>query len=107
MPLPLRLMLPHGRLIGFLVTALVSTLLLILPVYSDGQSLFSVNGNIVFGVLAIPVVIALTSLTFRPLRTTAAIAMSVFVMIAGFSIGLFYLPSAVLLLWPELRLSKM
>jgi YVTN family beta-propeller protein len=35
-----------------------------------------------------------------------AIAMSAFVMIAGFSIGLFYLPSAVLLIWPERRLSN-
>ena len=106
MPLPRRLILPYGRLIGFLVTAIVSILLLILPVYSNGQTLFSVNGNIVFGVLAIPVLIALTSLAFDRLKITAAIAMSAFVMIAGFSIGLFYLPSAVLLIWPERRPSN-
>jgi hypothetical protein len=51
------------------------------------------------------VVIALTSLAFDRLKITAAIAMSAFVVIAGFSIGLFYLPSAVLLIWPERRLS--
>jgi hypothetical protein len=105
-PLPRRLMLPYGRLIGFLVTAIVSILLLILPVYSNGQTLSSVNGNIVIGVLAIPGLIALTSLAFDRLRITAAIAMSAFVMIAGFSIGLFYLPSAILLIWPERRSSN-
>ena len=56
-----------------------------------------------FAVLAIPVMIALTPLTFDRLKTTAAIAMSAFVMIAGFSIGFFYFPSAVLLIWPERR----
>jgi hypothetical protein len=45
-------------------------------------------------------------LAFDRLKPTAAIAMSAFVMIAGFSIGLFYLPSAVLLIWPERRLSN-
>ena len=105
MPFPARLMIPHGRLIGFLVTAIVSILLLVLPVYNNGQTLLHVNGNRVFAALAIPVVIALTSLAFDRLKITAAIAMSAFVMIAGFSIGLFYLPSAVLLIWPERRLS--
>lgn len=76
MPLPRRFMLPHGRLIGFLVTAFVSILLLVLPVYSNGQTLFNVNGSFVFGVLAIPVVIALTSLAFCRLKIAAAIAMS-------------------------------
>lgn len=104
MPLRARLMLPHGRLIGFLVTAAVSTLLLVLPVYSDGQTLRDVSGNrVVFSALAIPLVIALTSLAFARLKITAAIAMSAFVVIAGFSIGIFYLPSAVLLIWPERR----
>lgn len=99
-------MLPHGRLIGFLVTTVVSILLLIVPVYNNGQTLHKVNGNWVFGVLAIPVVIALTSLVFDRLKITGVIAMLAFVMIAGFSIGLFYLPSAVLLIWPERRRSN-
>jgi len=106
MPLPARLMLPHGRLIGFLVTTAASILLLVLPVYNNGQTLFSVNGNRGFGALAIPMGIALSSLAFDRLKIAAAIAMSAFVVIAGFSIGLFYLPSAVLLIWPERRLSN-
>src|SRR5258708_21590593 len=105
MPVPARLILPHGRLIGFLVTAVVSFLLLIFPVYKNGRTLFNVNGNRVFAALAIPVVIALTSLAFDRLKITAAIAMFAFVVIAGFSIGLFYLPSAVLLIWPQRRSS--
>jgi hypothetical protein len=99
-------MLSHGRLIAFLVTAVVSLLLLILPVYNNGRTLFNVNGNLAFAALSIPVMIALAPLVFDRLRITAAIAMSAFVMIAGYSIGLFYLPSAVLLIWPERRLSN-
>jgi hypothetical protein len=101
-----RFMLPHRRLISFLVTAVVSILLLILPVYNDGQTLLNVNGNRVFSALATPVVIALASLAFARLKTTAAIALSAFVVIAGFSIGVFYLPSAVSLSWPERRRSN-
>jgi hypothetical protein len=101
MPLPYRLTLPYGRRISFLVTAVVSILLLFLPVYNNGQTLFNVNGNRVFGVLAIPVLIALGALAFDRLKIPNAIAMSAFVILAGFSVGLFYLPSAVLLIWPE------
>ncbi len=98
-----RLRLPHGRLISFVVTVVVSLLLLIAPVYSNGQTLVEVNGPRVFGVLAIPVVIALGPLAFRWLTIPAAVAMLAFSLIAGFSIGLFYLPIAVLLVWPERR----
>ena len=75
------------------------------PCLQERSDITYVNGNRVFAALAIPVVIALTSLAFDRLKITAAIAMSAFVVIAGFSIGLFYLPSAVLLIWPERRLS--
>src|SRR5258707_15633431 len=98
MPFPARLMLPHGRLIGFLVTAVASFLLLIFPVYNNGRTLFNVNGKRVFAALAISVVIELISFVFDRLKTTGAIAMLAFVVIAGFSIGLFYLASAVLLI---------
>jgi hypothetical protein len=84
-----------------LVAALVSILLLIAPLYSDGKTLAQVNGPRAFGVLAIPVVIAVGPMAFRWLKIPAAIAMLVFALLAGFSIGLFYLPVAALLLWPE------
>ena len=76
-------------------------LLLILPVYSTGRTLLRVNGPRVFGILAIPIVIALGALVFSRLKIPAAIAMLVFVLIGGFSIGLFYLPAAIVLFWPE------
>jgi hypothetical protein len=72
MPFSARLMLPHGRLIGFLLTTIVSMLLLVLPVYNNGRTLFNVNGNRVFGAIAIPVVIALTSLAFDRVKIIAA-----------------------------------
>ena len=95
-------MLPHGRLIGLVVTAVVSLLLLIAPVYSNGQTLIGVNGARVFGILAIPIVIALAPLVFPKLKIPAAIAMLLFALIGGFSIGFFYLPAAMVLAWPEL-----
>ena len=100
-PLLARLMLTHGRLIGLAITAVVSLLLLTVPVYSSGQTLVKVNGPHVFGILAIPIVIALGPLVFPRLKIPAAIAMSLFALISGFSIGLFYLPGAMVLFWPE------
>ena len=102
-PLLARLMLPHGRLISLAVTAVVSLLLLTVPVYSSGQTLVKVNGPRVFGILAIPIVIALGPLVFPRLKIPAAIAMLVFALLGGFSIGLFYLPAAMVLFWPERR----
>src|ERR1700730_8428635 len=98
-----RLMLPRGRLISLIITAVVSLLLLTVPVYSSGQTLVKVNGPRVFGILAIPIVIALAPLAFPRLKIPAAIAMLVFAVIGGFSIGFFYLPAAALLAWPERR----
>ena len=98
-----RLMLPHGRLISLVITAVVSLLLLIAPVYSSGQTLVKVNGPRVFGILAIPIVIALAPVVFPRLKISATFAMLVFALIAGFSIGFFYLPAAMLLAWPERR----
>jgi hypothetical protein len=101
--MPARLALPHGRLISLIITAIVSLLLLIVPVYSSGGTLVKVNGPRVFGILAIPIMIALAPLVFPRLKISAAIAMFVFALIAGFSIGFFYLPAAMLLAWPERR----
>jgi hypothetical protein len=88
---------------SLLAATVVSFLLLVMPVYSNGRTLLRVNGPRVFGILAIPMVIAIIPLIFPRLRTTAAVVMFIFVLIAGFSIGLFYAPSAVLLAWPERR----
>lgn len=102
-PLLARLRLPHGKLISFGVTVAVSLLFLIAPVYSSGHTLVEINGPRVFGILAVPVLIALGPVACRWLTIPAALAMLAFSLIAGFSIGLFYLPIAVLLVWPERR----
>ena len=94
-------MLSHARLIGFLATLTVSLLLLVAPVYSGSETLIQVNGTRVVLVLAVPVLIAIAPLAFRRLKIPAAIAMFAFSVIGGFSIGLFYIPSTVLLFWPE------
>lgn len=96
-------MLPHGRLISLAITTVVSLLLLTAPVYNSGQTLIGVNGPRVLGIVAIPIVIALGPLVFPRLKVPAAIAMFVFGLIGGFSIGLFYLPAAMVLAWPERR----
>src|ERR1700730_14865581 len=100
-PLLARFMFPHGRFISLAITAVVSLLILTAPVYSSGQTLIKVNGPRIFGILAIPIVIALGPLVFPRLKIPAAIAMLVFALMGGFSIGLFYLPAAVVLAWPE------
>lgn len=98
-----RFRLPYHRLIAFGVAVIVSLLFLIVPVYSNGRTLLEVNGPRVFGALATPVAIALCPLVSRRLTIPAAVAMLAFSLSAGFSIGLFYLPSTVLLVWPERR----
>lgn len=100
-PLLARFMLPRGRFISLAITVVASLLLLTAPVYSGGQRLIKVNGSRVFGILAIPIVIALGPLVLPRLKIPAAIAMLVFALLGGFSIGLFYLPAAIVLAWPE------
>ena len=81
--------------------------LLVWPVYagSDGgrpthATLLQVNGPRVIILVMFPVLIALIPLAFRKqaVRIVAAIVMGGFVFISGFSIGLFYFPSAILML---------
>jgi hypothetical protein len=96
-------MLPRGRFIGFTVTAVASLLLLILPAYGSGRALIDVNGPRAFVALVVPVMIALVLLIVPRLKIVAACLVLTFALITGFSIGLFYLPAAIVLLWPERR----
>lgn len=67
------------------------------------QTLLEVNGPQVLVPLAVPVALAAVPLAFprsrwrRVIQATAATLVSTFVVITGFSIGMAYLPSAVLL----------
>lgn len=111
-------MLPHGRLVAFLVTLTVSAAWLVLPVYSGGSvttrpggqkvvteglrtGLVQVNGPWVILLLALPACVTLLPLFFPRLRVSAAIALLTFSLLGAASVGLFYIPSAVLLLLPE------
>src|SRR3982751_353993 len=81
--------------------------LLIWPVYSgfDGErpthrTLLQVNGKWAIAPVMFPVLVALLPLLVRKqwVRIVAAIMMGGFVVISGFSIGLFYLPVSALML---------
>jgi hypothetical protein len=88
-----------------------SLLLLVLPVYSeqtaDGSghvtngsaTLVQENGAGVIAVLAIPVAIAAAGLALHGRgRAVAAGCAAAFVLLGGFTVGLFYAPTAILLI---------
>ena len=94
-------------LVSLLLALGVSCLLLVVPIYtveigsSDGtvtthSTLLQVNGMWVLVLLSIPVLIALMPVLFpiRWVRIAAAVLLAAFSIIGGFSIGLFYMPSA-------------
>lgn len=81
--------------------------LLVWPVYSgfDGErsthsTLIHVNGWWVIVPVLFPALIVLVPLLIRKqtVRIVAAIVMGAFVLISGFSIGLFYLPAGIVML---------
>jgi hypothetical protein len=90
--------------ISFWLALTCSGALLVIPAYSGSASratLLQVNGSGVLIPLAIPVLFALVPLLFpqtRPVRIGAVLALCVFAFVAGFSIGVFYLPSAAAML---------
>ena len=67
--------------------------------------LLKANGPRVLIPLAVPPVIALMAVLLpkRAVRIGAAIALTFFSFVAGFSVGLFYVPSAVLMILAGLR----
>ncbi len=96
--------------ISFLVTLVTSGLLLIVPVYSGQRgngivkvqtyvTLLEENGAFALIPLMIPVLMASMPMIFPHswVRLGATILLVLFVFIAGFSIGLFYVPSTVLM----------
>jgi hypothetical protein len=91
-------------IVAFAWTVAVFVVLLVLPMYSNGSTLFAVNGAGAFVAVGIPVVISAAPLfVSRKARILAGAAMLAFVVIAGMTIGLFYTPSAVILLWPHVK----
>ena len=94
--------------ISFGLAFAASCLLLFLPVYSIGSSesnslrhatLLGVNGPLAVVAVAIPVLIALVPLLIPKFsaRLIAGLILLAFAVISGFSIGLFYFPSAIMM----------
>jgi len=86
--------------LSFSLAVASSALLLVVPVYAGSgghATLLQVNGSRVFIPLAIPVVVSLLPILSRRRGVSigAAIVLSAFCIVGGFSIGLFYVPSAV------------
>jgi len=106
----------NGRLICFGVTLAVSAVLLVLPSYRGETVSTSVNRDVtareglharmvdVDGprailVLGFPLLVAFLPVAFRRLTRAAAVVMTLFVLIGSMTVGLFYIPSALLLVW--------
>jgi hypothetical protein len=93
--------------VSFWLAMAPAIFLLVWPVYSgfDGRgtthaTLLQVNGAWVIIPVTFPVVIAMLPVLFRKqaVRIIATIMMWGFTIISGFSIGLFYLPAAIMML---------
>ena len=93
---------------SFVLALGAAVFVLVWPLYAgfglDGSvvkraTLLAVNGAWVLIPVTIPVAIACLPLLFRRrwVRVTTAILLSVFSFISGFTIGLFYVPAAILL----------
>ena len=111
--------------LAVLVATGTSLLLLVLPIYTTGSGSYSVDshGEVVSGSssgratilavngprgligLVIPPILALAPVLVpgqqrqRRAAGLSAIALTVFVLLAGFSIGMFYLPAALAMIW--------
>ena len=80
-----------------------SALLLFVPVYDTdppgGATLIDENGAGVIAVLAIPVAIAAAGIALNGRgRAVAAVLAGAFVVLGSFTVGLFYAPTAILLI---------
>jgi hypothetical protein len=93
--------------ISFGLTVVAAVFLLVWPVYfgfsgdrPTHATLLEVNGSWVIIPVMFPVLVAVVPLVFRrqAVRIVAAVVMGLFVLISGFSVGLFYLPAGVLML---------
>jgi hypothetical protein len=81
---------------------------LLIPVYSSGQTLLEENGNSFAWILIAPPLVASLSLVpgpaHRQLVWTSAVLLAAFALVG--SAGLFYIPSAALLIWAAVQLQR-
>lgn len=107
------------RIIAVLLAVAAATAALTLPLYevtetrSSGQTTvtrhYRVNtlttrgGTLVPLVCALPVLAVTLTVFSKKLQTPIGVGLLIFVVLAGMSVGLFYLPSALALLIPTIR----
>ena len=93
--------------VAFGLAVAAAIFLLVWPVYTGFEderpthaTLQQVNGRWVIVPVMFPVLVSLVPLVVRnqAVRIVAAIVIGLFVLISGFSIGMFYLPAAALML---------
>jgi hypothetical protein len=97
---------PAATLLAAAWGVAVSFGLALIPTYSGGETLVQENGRGVVVWLIIPVVLLLIIHVASPWLAIAAWALlAAFVVVTGFSVGLFYLPALVAagigLFWPR------
>ena len=93
---------------SFSLACACSAALLVIPWYASGETVLEVSGLIVLIPLAIPVLAALLPILFprRAVRIGATAVLAGFALLGGFSIGLSYAPSAVLLMMVASRVDR-
>ncbi len=94
-------------LLALALAAIASAFLLLAPTGTGTQAgrtvsvtLLQVNGSSVLGLLLVPIVICLIPLLFpgRPPLITAFVLLCAFVLVGSFTVGLFYVPAAAVML---------
>ncbi|MDR3698959.1 MAG: hypothetical protein P4L56_04940 [Candidatus Sulfopaludibacter sp.] len=85
--------------LSFGLAIAAAIVLLVLPVYSNRTTLPEENGAWAIVPVMFPVVMALLPVLFRKqaVRMAAAFLMGAFALIGSFSIGLLYLPAAIVM----------
>jgi hypothetical protein len=92
--------------VSFGLAVVAAVILLVLPIYAGFEgsrathaTLLEMSGTYALLVVMFPVAVSLLPLLVRkrPLRITAALLMGAFALIGSFTIGLFYLPAAIVM----------
>ncbi len=91
-------------LVAVVASTLVSAALVLCPVYAgnSGGTLVQVNGARAL-IVIVPILISIMAGFSDRFRIIAGAFMLAWAMIGAFTIGLFYLPVAIWLLWPSRR----
>lgn len=76
-------------------------ILLLVPTYSNGMTLLQMSGTGVFLLLLFPMLLTLMPIINPDLRKLAIILMILWVLGTFTSVGRFYIPSAMAMLWPK------